>query len=136
MKIEWDETLSVGVAEIDDQHKLIFDKYNAFSAACKDERGAEKLNELLWFLGSYVATHFAEEERLMLRIGFADYTKHHEMHTAFAQEFNAFMENFSKEGPSPELVSTVRSFIKNWLVEHIAVMARAIGMHIKAHENM
>jgi len=136
MKIEWDEALSVGVAEIDDQHKRIFDKFNAFLAACKDGKGAAKLNELFWFLGSYVATHFAEEERLMLRVGFADTRNHRELHTAFAQEVDALMERFSKEGPSQDLVSTVSAFIKNWLIEHISEMDRAIGLFMEEHKNM
>ena len=134
MKIEWDESLSVGIAEIDDQHKLIFDKYNTFSAACRDGHGSEQLNKLLWYLGSYVATHFADEERLMQRVGFADYARHHEMHTEFAREYNALMENFSKEGPSRELVSKVREFIKNWLIGHISEMDRALGQQMKGHD--
>ncbi len=93
------------------------------------------MNELFWFLGSYVATHFAEEERLMLRVGFADTRNHRELHTAFAQEVDALMERFSKEGPSQDLVSTVSAFIKNWLIEHISEMDRAIGLFMKEHKN-
>ena len=135
MKIEWNESLSVGVAEIDEQHKCIFDKFNAFSKACDDGHGAGQLNELLWFLGSYVATHFASEERLMQRVGFPQYPNHHELHTAFVSEVDALMGRFSKEGPSEDLVSTVNEVLESWLIEHISITDRSIGMYVKERES-
>ncbi len=136
MKAEWDESLSVGVAEIDDQHKRIFENFNAFSKACSNGNGAEKLNELFWFLGSYVATHFASEERLMQMIGFADYPKHHELHTTFISYVDALMARFSKEGPSEDLIATVNALMKDWLVEHISVMDRSIGQFVRRRNAM
>ena len=135
MKAVWDESLSVGVAEIDDQHKQIFKNYNEFSVACRDGHGADKLNDLLWFLSSYVATHFAHEERLMQRINYPGYANHCLMHTEFIGEIDKLMHRFSKEGPSEELVSTVNKIVKNWLMNHIDLMDRSIGKFVR-QQNM
>ncbi len=134
MKVAWDESLAVGVAEIDDQHKRIFDNFNAFSVACREGHGAEKLNDLFWFLGSYVATHFANEERLMQRVGFPDYPGHYEQHTEFIGKVDALMKRFAKEGPTLDLVLTVNEVVKSWLIEHISEMDRTIGHFVKEQE--
>ncbi len=133
MNVVWDESLSVGVSEIDDQHKRIFDNFNAFMAACAEGHGAEKLKDLFWFLGSYVATHFANEERLMQRIGFPGYAQHYDMHTAFIGRVDDLMKRFTTEGASQDLLESVNGVIKKWLLEHISVTDRTIGQFVKAH---
>lgn len=135
MKVEWGEYLSVGVAEIDDQHKLLFDNFSAFLAACEAGQSAEEVNRLFSFLGNYVATHFSDEERLMQRIGFPDYQKHREMHREFTRHVAALEERLGKEGPTQSLVTTVGLTINGWLIEHISRMDRAIGRFVKEKQS-
>lgn len=127
MKVEWGEYLSVGVAEIDSQHRLLFDKFNAFLAAREKGLSAEEVNRLFSFLGTYVITHFSDEERLMQRLGFPDLQRHREAHQEFARRVAALKERLEKEGPTQSLVTTSSLFINGWLIEHIARMDRAIG---------
>ena len=134
MKVEWQEYLAVGVVEIDNQHKRLFDKFNAFLAACEAERGAEELNRLFWFLDAYAATHFADEENLQKRIGFPDYPKHREQHQEFTRKVAELKERLLSEGPSRELISTATLTMTGWLIEHISGMDRAIGRFIKERE--
>ena len=131
MKVAWDDSLSTGIDEIDDQHKRIFDTFNTFSSACTEGLAPDKVNELFWFLGSYVAIHFVDEERLMMNAGFPDYERHHEQHSAFATEIDALMGRFLDEGPSHELVSTVGTVVRDWLLDHISLMDRGIGMYLR-----
>ena len=134
MKIEWQDYLSVGVAEIDRQHKQLFDKFNAFLAASDAGQGTEDVSRLFWFLTAYVATHFADEERLQKRIGFPDYPKHREQHLAFTRQVAGLKERLASEGPSGEFVSTVTLTMTGWLIEHISGMDRAIGRFLKERE--
>ena len=60
--IEWQDSLTIGVLEIDIQHKLLFDKFNAFLAACQAETESDGIYRLFWFLEAYAVTHFTEEE--------------------------------------------------------------------------
>lgn len=134
MRIEWQEYLAVGVAEIDHQHKRLFDKFNALLAACEEDRGAEELNRLFWFLDAYVATHFKDEERLMQRLAFPDYTRHREQHLVFTRQIAALKERLKHEGTTPGLISTVSLTMTGWLIEHISGMDRAIGRFVKERE--
>ena len=131
MKIEWHEYLAVGVAEIDRQHRQLFDKFNSFLTACDADQGDEEVSRLFWFLTAYVATHFADEERLQKEIGFPDYLAHREQHQAFTGKVVELKERLAGEGPTGEFFSTVTLFMTGWLIEHISGMDRAIGRFMK-----
>ena len=131
MKVEWREHLSVGMAEIDDQHKLLFDKFNAFLAACDNGSSAEEVIRLFTFLGTYVVTHFADEERLMQQVGFPDFDKHRELHQEFTGQVDALRERLKSEGPSQRRVSSASLTMTGWLIEHISGKDRAIGRFVK-----
>ena len=131
MKIEWNDYLSIGVAEIDDQHRQLFDKFNAFLAACDADRGGEEVSRLFWFLDAYIVTHFADEENLQKRIGFPDLPKHREQHQEFVRKLAELKGRLQAEGPSRSLVSSATLTMTGWLIEHINRMDRAIGLFIK-----
>ena len=125
--LKWEKHLSVGVAEIDRQHKMLIDKFNAFMSACKEERGADEVFRLFSFLDAYVITHFADEERLMQRIGYPDYQKHRHKHQKFIRDVVSFKERFKNEGPTQPLITSAGLLMTGWLIEHISGMDRAIG---------
>lgn len=132
--VEWQESLSIGVLEVDIQHKLLFDKFNAFLFACENQTVSKSdgIFRLFWFLEAYAITHFNEEEKLMQRVAYPDYLKHREKHLAFAAEVAKLKEQLRNEGATPTLINTMTMFITNWLVEHISTMDRAIGRFVNA----
>ncbi len=127
MKLQWDKHLSVGVSEIDQQHKLLIEKFNRFMLACKQQRGNDEVYRLFSFLDAYVVTHFADEERLMQRIGYPDYNKHREKHLEFRTKVVSFKERLKNEGPTQLLIPSAGLLMTGWLIEHISGMDRAIG---------
>src|SRR3989304_2143318 len=120
MRVEWQEYLSVGVEKIDDQHKLLFAEFNALLAACKGEQWTEEVASLFLFLDDYVATHFADEESLMEKIGFPDYEKHREQHLAFTAEVATLKERIKSEIPTRYPITSVPHFMTGWLIDHIS----------------
>ena len=134
MKVEWQEYLSVGVPEVDYQHQILFDRYNAFFTAYADGVAAEEVMRLFCFLEAYVATHFADEEDLQLKIAFPDYQKHRQQHLALAEKVAELKERLVKEGPTASLISSAGLLMTGWLIEHISVMDRAIGRFVKERE--
>ena len=128
--VEWQEYLSIGVLEVDIQHKLLFEKFNAFLAACHSGTEADGTYRLFWFVEAYTVTHFREEESLMQRVGFPEFLKHRERHVAFTDEIGKLKERLKSEGPTQSLVSAITTFISGWLVEHISKHDRAIGRYM------
>jgi len=131
LKIEWRDSLSVGVAEIDHQHKLLFGKFNALLAAWVEGKGTHEVTQLFKFLDTYLINHFAEEEHLMREIGFPEAYHHSLAHQAFARQVAALKSQLRHEGPTTELVTSASMIMTKWLIKHISSMDRAIGLFIK-----
>ncbi|UFS70002.1 hemerythrin family protein [Geomonas sp. RF6] len=130
MKVQWQDSLEIGIIDIDIQHKLLFDKVNAFLTACETKAGLDEINRLFWFLEAYALTHFREEERLMQEIMYPDLVKHKERHLAFVKEVNVLKERLRQEGPTDTLTASAKLFISEWLYEHISKMDRALEEYV------
>jgi len=134
MQVGWGEYLAVGVVEIDDQHKELFANFNALLAAYDNGSGADEVNRLFCFLGSYVVTHFSDEERLMVKIGYPDFRKHRQMHQDFIRQIDGLKERLKSEGATPRLLTSLTLTINGWLIEHISRMDRALGKFMKERQ--
>jgi hemerythrin len=131
--IEWQENLSVGVLEIDIQHKLLFEKFNSFLEACQSQADSDTVHLLFWFLEAYAITHFNDEEKLMLQLAYPDYPAHRKLHLEFAGEVAKIKDRLKLEGPTQDLTSQMTTFISSWLIQHISIMDRAIGEFAKSN---
>lgn len=130
MTIGWNQTLSIGVLEVDVQHKLLFDKFNAFLDAYQTKKDSEEALRMFWFLEAYALTHFRDEEKLMQQVNFPDYLAHCQKHKAFGDEVGKLKERLRVEGPSQSLFATMAKFVSGWLVEHISTTDKAIGRFV------
>ena len=54
MAIEWRESLAIGVAEIDSQHKQLLSHFDRLLKACEAGKGMDELKVLLGFLDGWV----------------------------------------------------------------------------------
>lgn len=127
MPIEWNSDLSIGVVEVDVQHKLLFEKFNAFLEAYQADKDPEEVLRMFWFLGAYAVTHFKDEEELMQRVNFPDLPRHREKHKAFCDELAKLKDRLNAEGPNQEVFANMASFVSGWLLGHITTTDRAIG---------
>ena len=64
-KIAWSQDLTVGVAEIDEQHQQWIGRLNDVAAAVAAHMGPVQLGQTLEFLVDYTQKHFVTEEKLM-----------------------------------------------------------------------
>ncbi|MBU5637767.1 hemerythrin family protein [Geomonas sp. Red69] len=130
MLVEWRDDLNIGMLEIDIQHKLLFDKFNAFVSAYQSNQDQDEIMRMFWFLEAYAVTHFKEEEKLMQQVRYPDFVGHREKHLAFIDQINRLKERLKVEGITQNMVSTMTGFITSWLIEHISTMDRAIGRFV------
>lgn len=128
----WQENLSIGVLEIDIQHKLLFEKFDAFATACESETEADGVYRLFWFLEAYTITHFTQEEKLMQQVGYPGLARHREQHQFFTNEISVLKERLRSEGPNAALIGKIRMFVTDWLIEHISRMDRDIAQYVAA----
>ena len=122
MRIEWDEGYSLGIEELDSQHRELFLRFNELIRACDTGTGADEAQRMLEFLNSYVAAHFAGEEELQCRYGYPDSRRHKEEHDAFVRELTSLEQQIREQGPTPRLVATTNQIVAVWLIDHISHM--------------
>ncbi|HBG87280.1 MAG TPA: hemerythrin [Marinilabiliaceae bacterium] len=117
MNIEWTEKLSVNNQTIDSEHKSLFDALGMYYKGVQNGASKESLQALLSNLSDYVVTHFNNEERYLLEIGYSDLPKHKEEHRAFTDKVKEFINSYNS-GKAPASYE-VTHFIMDWIVNHI-----------------
>ena len=129
--IEWADAFSVKVKEIDDQHKKLIGMINTLHDALMNKRGKDVYKRVLDEMTEYAVTHFATEEKYMLRFQFPGYQEHKREHDVFAQKAAALQDEFSITG----FVFTlpVVSFLKEWLQHHILVTDKKYSAFFNDH---
>ncbi len=131
MAIAWTPDLSVGLDQIDDQHKELFKKLDQLLEACNQGKGRVIIEELLRFLGDYVVTHFGTEEVYMDRFAYPETADHKRQHAAFIKQFVELKETFEKEGPGIHIVILTNRTVVAWLNTHIRNTDTKLGAFLK-----
>jgi len=117
--MEWTPALAVGHELIDSQHRELFRRFNALlQALSQSDRAA--VGQLFDFLGEYVVTHFAEEERLMAATAYPAAAIHRAAHERFVRDYADLKRLYEAAGPSAAVTVKTQTWIFDWLKAHIA----------------
>jgi len=115
--IEWSDELSVGIEEIDEQHKILVNLVNEMHQALHERRGAEITNDILRQLKHYTMIHFAVEESLMRVFHYPGYEIHKSHHQKLIEQINELQRKVEKGSHS--ISFELMHFLRTWLSKHI-----------------
>jgi len=132
MAIMWTEMLSVGVEQIDNQHKTLFDRANQLFEAGQKGKSKEVIGELLQFLDQYTKTHFSDEEKYMESIKYPELDAQKRAHAAFIASLQNLKNEFEKSGGNLLVIINANKLVVNWLTDHIANQDKKIGKYVKS----
>lgn len=136
MPIIWSEKYSVGIEEIDEQHKKLVQLINHLEVQCAMGPGAKglttKFKKIFSDLVNYTVLHFSTEEVLMRMFeydGFEAHKRSHQMFIDMIEQKLDFISNFTAL-PEDELTDDIKQqiikqskemleFLQNWLINHI-----------------
>jgi hemerythrin len=134
MDLQWTSDLSVGVDEIDDQHKELFQRLNNLRIAMGQGKSRAEIGKTVKFLQDYVVEHFATEERHMGRYGYPAFGAHKAEHEAFIKDFSAFkkkLENIEIHGGITSFLAIeMQRRLYDWLINHIGRIDKALGNYL------
>ncbi|MEK7704813.1 MAG: hemerythrin family protein [Myxococcota bacterium] len=131
MGIELTDDLLTGVYAIDEQHRELFRRINAFLSACNDERGADRVRETLEFMRLYALDHFRNEEVMMAVRGYPDIVAHKQQHAELIAVVGKLEAKLQQEGASENVVATTRRVLVEWLVNHIRKHDKSLAAHLR-----
>jgi len=115
--IEWDDSFSVDISEIDKQHQKLFAMINELADATHGDTAENTLRGIADGLVSYIDVHFTCEEDYFDQFGYAEAQGHKKEHANFVQRVLAFMDEF--EQGNLDVSTDMMQFLSDWLVAHI-----------------
>ncbi|KAF0221420.1 MAG: hypothetical protein FD174_558 [Geobacteraceae bacterium] len=131
MGIEWYDDLAVGVDTIDNQHKELFQRFDALLQACNSGRGREEITRLFMFLNDYVVIHFREEEKLQRDCGYPEFHAHRREHAVFIGKLSELEKELVSEGASLPVIVKTNNVMIDWLINHISKTDKKIGEFLR-----
>lgn len=115
--VEWTNELSVGIQEIDEQHKILIDLINRLFDEIIKGGNAEKVQEILDELVQYTIVHFSFEEALFRIFDYPDTQIHARHHVDLKHQVFELQEKVKSGGATVN--TDLLLFLKKWLQNHI-----------------
>ncbi|MCP5459653.1 MAG: hemerythrin family protein [Gammaproteobacteria bacterium] len=125
--VDWSDELSVGIQEIDEQHKELLNILNELNEGLHGVKRKEVRLNVLNKLVEYTKVHFAVEESLMRILDYPDYEEHKAEHDRLIVEINEFRDLFGQDEVTPTYELLI--FLKRWLFNHIMKVDKHYEQH-------
>ena len=132
MSLRWDETMVLGIEEIDEQHKTVIEKFTWLSEALQAGNGTEQIEEMIAFLDEYVQLHFPTEDKYMLKYVYPKIEEQRKEHGEFTREVRDLKSRIQQEGSSREIAFTATGKLIRWIIQHISNHDREMVEYIVA----
>lgn len=127
---EWSDDLSVGVKEIDEQHKRLIDFINGLHDSIEQGEKRESVEKFLDELVEYTEFHFSTEERLMYQYLYVSRLAHKEGHEHLLFQVRQLLHDLHKQ-TAPITWHTLE-FLKEWLLDHILHADKLMGEYLNS----
>lgn len=115
--LHWNDGYSLGIPEVDLQHKRIFDCFVTIAEEGLTKRDRWLADSSIVQLVGLLQGHFALEESLMRILGYPELERHIEEHRRFSAELDALAQKSlrTKESVSHAMIEV----FQKWQREHI-----------------
>jgi hemerythrin len=120
--LQWKESYSVHVKEIDNQHKILFEISNRILEKVYNLKNGYKefdeIFEILDELKDYTDYHFNYEEALLLKHSYPECESQEMEHDFFIKRLNK-IDRPGIENIQPEVLDELIVFLTDWIATHI-----------------
>ena len=114
--IEWNSSLSIGVAALDADHRRLAELINHLHEEHEANRGAQVIRGVMEGFRHHLATHLEREEALMAKAGAADLAEHRQSHDMARARFEELAAGLRED---EDFAGEVLEYMKAWLINHI-----------------
>lgn len=130
-KVHWEQSYSVGIRQVDNQHKKLFDLVNRLYDLEENINIKEQIREILYAFREYTIVHFKDEEDYMKDINYPELENHKEIHKHIIDSLSQIMH-------TPANLSIIKTKMRivatRVLVEHIMNEDQKIGVYAREHD--
>ena len=128
--VTWQNSYSVGMKLIDEQHMELIKLTNKLFSSCLEGKEKSKVSFLdaIHEAVDYVGYHFGTEEKVMERVNYPAFKEHKLEHTEFVREVFTKVEEFNSGKQFAPLAFVY--FLRDWVLHHIAVSDKKMGQFV------
>ena len=126
--LDWNNSFSVGITDIDEQHKKLIELINISHDAMMCGKEDNVMESVLSNLAEYTVYHFTFEEDLMAETGYPQLEQHKIEHEKLKSKLSEI-----KAENSMSLISSnmrVMAFLQDWLIAHIMASDMHLGEYL------
>ena len=124
--MQWDDSYTVGIKEIDDQHKHLLALFAKIETSMEREGGWAELDAAIDELKEAVRYHFWFEDGLMRMYAFPGGDEHSRKHRNMLKALDDIQVIVLKNSSYDQL----RAFLSDWLLKHICSTDRGYADHV------
>lgn len=124
--MEWKDEYSMGIEEIDTQHRELISLFNRIVATADSGARWDTVHYQVMDLRRFAEFHFEFEEALMRMYGYKELDEHAHSHRAFFARLNEIEYLSNKDYVQKEMLR----FLSDWLMKHILVADKSYALHI------
>tara|TARA_Y100000294_G_scaffold86422_2_gene80868 strand:+ start:310 stop:717 length:408 start_codon:yes stop_codon:yes gene_type:complete len=128
--IEWSDSYSVDIEEMDKQHKQLLDIINEFDEAAEKKEEKNILNKTLEALLDYSDTHFKKEEELLEQHEYPKIEEHKMRHRELVEgvcQIAIKVKEGDKDAPYQ-----IAFLLGDWLLNHLAKEDKLYGIYLNS----
>ncbi len=132
--LEWNDSLSVNVSKIDDQHKNLVTMINKlYDMMASNENSDRSILDIISDLHHYAIEHFGTEEEFMEKYNYPEAPSHINEHKKFSAKV-AEVENLCNNGCT-NISMDILNYLSTWLVQHINETDKRMGAFINSQDH-
>lgn len=117
-RLDWDESLSMNLSEIDAEHQHFIQLVNELNEAIIGRLGQEELRKRIQSILDDAAVHFANEEALFKKWGYPDAEAHTNIHAEIMRVLCEINGSFKRDMDEYTCVEAGLA-IKQTLIQHL-----------------
>jgi len=114
--ITWKEEFSVGVAEVDFEHRELIELINSLHSSARPGAGRDAVIESLGEIFAQIASHFALEEKMMRASLYPGFLEHKQDHETLLDELRDIMDEVEDDGEYDE--AQLSTDLERWFGDH------------------
>ena len=129
--IEWHDSFSIGIANIDDHHRRLVELLNSSYDRVVCGAPPASISAVLTELVDYASYHFVTEEFWMSRNSYPQLAEHTAEHDRFTSRLQEIRADFTQGKHALSL--DVLVFLRDWLADHILTSDADFGRYTADH---
>jgi hemerythrin len=116
LRFEWHDSYAVGIPDIDEQHRVLFELIQGLAAVADGRESPAGITDAVESVVALARTHLRYEESLAAGHPAQGYDSARREHAEFLKKAEGF-SRYAEQAPADALQSIVE-FMKDWVVDH------------------